>query len=151
MTLDYYNTNADAFRERTKDVDVSHEYEKFLARLPAHPAHAHILDAGCGPGRDAAHFSKLGYRVTAIDASAAMVEMAAKATGLPVRLLLFQQIDFVEEFDGVWTMASLLHVPTADVDDVVRRLTRALRPGGAWYLSVKLGDGERRNDDGRMF
>jgi SAM-dependent methyltransferase len=148
MTLDYYNATADAFRERTKDFDLTLQYDAFLARLPVG---AHILDAGCGPGRDAAVFLKRGYRVTAIDASHAMVELATKATGLPVRLLAFQQIDFDGDFDGVWMMASLLHVPTAEVDDVVRRLTRALKPGGVWYMSVKVGDGERRNSDGRMF
>ena len=148
MTLEYYNTNADAFRERTKDLALPREYDTFLARLPDG---AHILDAGCGPGRDAKYFASRGYCMTAIHASAAMVELATRATGLPVRLLPFQQLDFDNEFDGIWTMASLLHVPTSDIDDVVRRLTRALKPGGVWYLCVKIGQGERRNPDGRMF
>jgi SAM-dependent methyltransferase len=148
MTLDYYNTNAEGFRDRTKHLALALEYDAFLARLPDR---AHILDAGCGPGRDAKYFLSRGYRVTAIDASSAMVALATAATGLPVRLLPFQQLDFDGEFDGVWTMASLLHVPTSDIDDVVRRLTRALKPRGVWYMSVKIGNGERRNPDGRMF
>jgi ubiquinone/menaquinone biosynthesis C-methylase UbiE len=37
-------------------------YTRFLARIPAG---GHILDAGCGSGRDALAFRKLGYAVTA--------------------------------------------------------------------------------------
>src|SRR6478672_8558352 len=148
MTLDYYNANADGFRERTKGFVLTLQYDAFFARLPAG---AHILDAGCGPGRDAKCFLSRGCRVTAVDASPAMVELATRATGLTVRVRPFQQIEFDNEFDGIWAMASLLHVPNAEIDDVFRRLIRALKPGGVWYMSVKVGGGERRNDDGRMF
>ncbi|HEY7088387.1 MAG TPA: class I SAM-dependent methyltransferase [Tepidisphaeraceae bacterium] len=148
MTIEYYNHNAEAFRQRTADRDMSWLYDPFLSLLP--PG-AHILDAGCGPGRDSLAFLRRGFHVTAADASSAMVEMARAATGLPVLLLPFQQIDFDQAFDGIWANASLLHVPSREIDDVLRRLTRALRPGGILYMSVKLGDGERTTAEGRLF
>lgn len=55
-----------------------------------------------------------------------------------------------DEFDGIWCCASLLHVPAAELPDVMRRLADALKPGGVWYVSFKYGDGEREVD-GRRF
>ena len=148
MTLDYYNHNAESFRQRTAGSMTRRSYDAFLARLAPN---AHILDAGCGPGRDSMVFLERGFRVTGMDASLAMVEMATQATGQPVLLMTFQQIEFQNEFDAIWANASLLHVPQSEIDGVIRRLTRALKPAGALYMSLKVGDGERIADDGRFF
>jgi len=80
-----------------------------------------------------------------------MVEMASAATHQTVLLLTFQEIDLENEFDSIWANASLLHVPRSQIDDVLRRLLRALKPGGVLYMSLKVGDGERIADDGRLF
>lgn len=48
-TVTYYNTHADAFFSDTQGVDMASFHRRFLAHLPAG---AHILDAGCGSGRD---------------------------------------------------------------------------------------------------
>ena len=72
----YYDEYADHFRGRTAALPMNAAYEPFLRQLPAC---AHILDAGCGPGRNAAAFLSHGYRVTAIDASPAMVQLASAA------------------------------------------------------------------------
>jgi 2-polyprenyl-3-methyl-5-hydroxy-6-metoxy-1,4-benzoquinol methylase len=148
LTVDYYNRNAEAFRDRTADCSVGHLHDAFLARLPAG---AHILDAGCGPGRDAAVFLRRGFRVTSIDASSSMVEFASRAMGQPAILMPFEQIEFEDMFEGVWACASLLHVPLAQIDGVIARLVRALKPGGMFYMSTKAGDGERIMGDGRLF
>ncbi len=47
------------------------------------------------------------------------------------------------QLDGVWACASLLHVARADSPAILRRIARALRPGGVLYCSFKLGDAER--------
>lgn len=148
MTRDYYDLNAEAFRERTVDCELAALHDAFLSRLA--PG-AHILDAGCGPGRDTLAFLERGFRVTAIDASAAMVDLASRATGQPARQLRFEEIEFEEAFDGIWANASLVHVPMSDIDDVMRRLARSLRPGGLLHVSVKKGEGERIAPDGRLF
>jgi SAM-dependent methyltransferase len=148
VTIDYYNQNAEAFRQRTLGCNMQVRYDAFLDLLP--PS-AEILDAGCGPGRDSAVFLQRGCRVTATDASSAMIELATAATGGRALLLPFEKIDFQEQFDGVWASASLLHVPPKNIDNVLRRLTRSLKVGGIFYMSVKLGDGERIAADGRFF
>jgi SAM-dependent methyltransferase len=147
MTLKYYQDNAQTFFDGTVNVDMSSLYETFTRHLA--PG-ARVLDAGCGSGRDAKAFMEMGYQVEAFDASSAMVEMAEEHTGLPVRLMTFSDVDWKEEFDGIWCCASLLHVPAAELPGVMQKLTGALKPGGVWYLSFKYGEGEREMD-GRWF
>lgn len=147
MTLKYYQDNAQTFFDGTVNIDMSSLYETFTRHLA--PG-ARVLDAGCGSGRDAKAFQEMGYQVEAFDASSAMVELAREHTGLPVQLMTFADVDWKEEFDGIWCCASLLHVPAVELPGVMRRLADALKPGGVWYVSFKYGDGEREVD-GRLF
>ncbi len=147
MTLKYYQDNAQTFFDGTVNVDMSSLYEAFTRHLA--PG-ARVLDAGCGSGRDAKAFQEMGYQVEAFDASPAMVELAREHTGLPVKVMSFEDVDWKEEFDGIWCCASLLHVPAVELPGVMRRLADALKPGGVWYVSFKYGDGEREVD-GRRF
>lgn len=147
MTLKYYQDNARTFFDGTVNVDMSSLYETFTRHLA--PG-ARVLDAGCGSGRDAKAFLEMGYQVEAFDASSAMVELAREHTGLPVQLMTFADVDWKEEFDGIWCCASLLHVPAVELPGVMRKLADALKPGGVWYVSFKYGDGEREVD-GRRF
>ncbi|WP_039030580.1 class I SAM-dependent methyltransferase [Leclercia adecarboxylata] len=147
MTLKYYQDNAQTFFDGTVNVDMSSLYETFTRHLV--PG-ARVLDAGCGSGRDAKAFKEMGYQVEAFDASSAMVELAREHTGLPVQLMTFADVEWKEEFDGIWCCASLLHVPAVELPGVMRRLADALKPGGVWYVSFKHGDGEREVD-GRRF
>ncbi len=147
MTLKYYQDNAQIFFDGTVNVDMSSLYETFTHHLA--PG-ARVLDAGCGSGRDAKAFQEMGYQVEAFDASPAMVELAQEHTGLPVQLMTFANVDWKEEFDGIWCCASLLHVPAVELPGVMRRLADALKPGGVWYVSFKYGEGEREVD-GRRF
>ena len=62
----------------------------------------------------------------------------------------FQDVTELEKYDGIWCCASLLHVPEAQLRDVMASLANALKPGGVWYLSFKYGSGEREKD-GRRF
>lgn len=135
-TIQYYNKNAQSFYDRTISVGISHLHEKFLQHMPEQ---AHILDAGCGVGRDAKYFLSRGHQVTAFDASEEMVALASAETGLDILQSTFQQMAFKELFDGVWAQASLLHVPYAEKKDVYERIYHSLKPGGIFYASYKYG------------
>lgn len=141
-TIAYYDQNALSFAAQTADVDLTHLYDRFLRQVK--PG-GRILDAGCGVGRDALAFAKLGYEVVAFDASEEMVRLARERVGsrIPVHLTRFEEMTWRSEFDGVWACASLLHVPSASFAEVASRIVEALRPGGAWHMSFKLGEGER--------
>lgn len=140
----YYDRHAAEFVARARQADLSAIYPRFIGLLPRG---GHILDAGCGCGRDTAYFLSRGYRVTAIDASAEMVKASSEFTGQATLQLHFQQLEFHHQFDGVWACASLLHVPKPEMVEVVTRLIRATKPGGVLYWSVKLGQRERRQDE----
>lgn len=146
-TITYYDTHAEAFFSDTQGVDMAPLHRRFLAQLPSG---AHILDAGCGSGRDSKAFLQLGYRVTAFDASAKLVELAQAYTGLPIARRSFADVDEVATYDGIWACASLLHLPESLLAETLQRLWQALKPGGLLYLSFKYGHGER-NHNGRHF
>ena len=86
------------------------------------------------------------------DASTEMVRMARERVGgrAEIHHIRFENVEWREEFDGVWACASLLHVPLAEFDVVAARIAGTMRPGGAWYMSFKLGSGERFTN-GRYF
>ena len=146
-TLAYYEEQAQAFFAETVAVDMTPLYDRFLARVP--PG-GHILDAGCGSGRDARAFQRLGYAVTAFEASPALARLASEHCGLPVEVRRFQDVEWEDRFDGIWACASLLHVPMAELPEVLGRLGRALKFGGVLYASFKYGAGER-DHGGRRF
>jgi SAM-dependent methyltransferase len=139
-TIAYYDENAEEYVATTSGVDVRTLYEPFLGLLPEG---GHILDAGCGSGRDARYFLSRGYRVTASDGSAEMARIASVYIGIPVSVLRFEEMTHEAEFDGIWACASLLHVRRADLADAFHRLGRALRPGGILYASFKKGETDR--------
>ena len=139
-TLNYYNQNADAFIEGTRDADMSVQYRLFLNHLPTG---GKLLDLGCGGGRDSAYFASLGFGVTAVDGSEELCRRVQSNYGIPARCLRFEELDFVQEFDGVWACASLLHVKKSDIPQVMQKVSTALKPGGVLYASFKYGSRER--------
>lgn len=145
--MNYYDINAQEFFDGTVDADMSSHHDEFLSHLPEK---AHILDAGCGSGRDTLIFKSLGYEVTAIDGSLEMCRLASEHAGQEVMHMQFQDIDFDEEFEGIWASASLLHVPSAEIEMVLDKLKNSLKDDGIFYASFKYGDfeGER---NGRYF
>jgi len=143
----YYEQFAADFFGSTVGVDMTPIHQRFLAQLKPQ---AHILDAGCGSGRDAKAFAEAGFRVSAFDASAELAKLASAHCGFEVATRRFEDIDEVAQFDGIWCCASLLHVPLAAMPNTVARLWNALRPGGMLYASFKHGTGERVHG-GRRF
>lgn len=142
FTQNYYEENAQAVFERTLQGSPSHEWARLF--LESISPDGHIMDAGCASGRDSRYFLEQGYRVTAIDASAALCKLAEVYIGQPVLCLRFEELSFESCFDGIWASLSLLHVPRQDFPDVLQRLYRALKPGGVLYATFYYGDGELR-------
>ncbi len=125
----------------------SHQLDAFLDRLPQGSA---VLELGCGGGRDAARIRERGFIVDVTDGTPALVTRANQAFGLGARVMAFHELDAVAAYAGVWAHASLLHCPRDVLPDVLTRIHRALVPGGWFFSSYKLGDGEGRDLLGRL-
>lgn len=146
-TLTYYNANAENFITNTQFINFKETQQRFLQLLPAH---ACILDFGCGSGRDTKYFLDRGYQVEAIDGAAEICKLASEYTGIAVRQMLFEELDAVKRYDGIWACSSILHLPKAELLSVMGKMKNALRDRGIIYTSFKYGEfeGER---NGRYF
>ena len=144
QTLQYYNDNADEFLTNTFSVDMNDAQTRFLKQLPSD---AYILDFGCGSGRDAKAFLEQGYRVDASDGSEELCLKASELTGIPVKQMLFPELDEVDTYDGIWACASILHLPKTELRDVLQKIALALKKDGILYTSFKYGtfEGVRNN------
>ena len=143
-TIGYYDANAKSYVAETANVEFGELQREFARRLPRG---GRVLDLGCGSGRDSLAFLRAGFEVDAVDGSAQMVEAASELTGLPVAHALFEDFEPQGPYDGVWACSSLLHVPASKLAGVIAKYVRALKPGGTFHLSFKLGahDGMRGN------
>ena len=145
--IDYYNKNADSFFEGSVNADMSYERDRFISLLPAG---GKVLDAGCGSGRDSKAFLEQGFEVTAFDASEEMCKRASEYIGQEVINMLFQDVTYKDEFDGVWASASLLHVSIEELPAIIRKMNEALKSGGVMYASFKYGEGTKMRGERRF-
>ena len=146
-TINYYNQNAENFIANTQNADMHPTQERFLRLLDANTS---ILDFGCGSGRDTKYFLEKGYQVTATDGSAELCRLASEFTGIKVKEMLFDELDAMNQYDGIWACSSILHLPKDELKIVLNKMSRALRANGIIYTSFKYGnfEGER---NGRFF
>jgi ubiquinone/menaquinone biosynthesis C-methylase UbiE len=146
---DYWTDRApayDAYQQRPerRDLDVDAWGRVWSSALPQAPAD--VLDVGTGSGHVARLLAGLGHRVTGIDLSPGMLEIAEQhaaadaASGVtPPRFLAGDAVapDFPEgSYDAVvgryvmWTMR--------DPEAAVARWLRVLRPGGVVAMADSL-------------
>ena len=146
-TINYYNLNAKKFIENTQNADMHLTQDKFLQLLPES---ASILDFGCGSGRDTKYFLEKGYQVAAIDGSAELCRLAGNFTGIKVKEMLFEELDEIGVYDGIWACSSILHLPKQELLPVIQKMCNALKDNGVIYTSFKYSnfEGER---NGRYF
>jgi SAM-dependent methyltransferase len=150
MSNNFYNNNAIAFFNDTVVADLTAVYQQFLPLLTNN---SHILDAGCGSGRDTCFFIKKGFQVTAFDASEALVVKASEYTGIDVSLNTFEKFQSKPPgflYDAIWACASLLHVPSNKITVSFTNLAGQLKVGGIFYCSFKYGNNDITRN-GRYF
>ena len=143
-TLAYYNQFAKAYNETTLTIEFQSKREFLLKYLNPH---AHILDLGCGSGRDSKAFLQQGYKVTAMDGSQVLCQLASETIGQPVKCQLFSELDEINTYDAVWACASLLHLPTIELKQTLKKIEKALKDEGYFYASFKYGEFEGYRDE----
>lgn len=138
----YYDKNAQEFINETFNCDMSELYKFFEEKLNNAKT---ILDLGFGSGRDSLYFKNKGYEVYSIDPIKEFCDNAKKIGLNNVYQMNAQDIEFNDKFDGIWACASLLHIPSSELNDVFKKCAKALKKNGIMYISFKLGEfeGER--------
>ncbi|MFF5080280.1 class I SAM-dependent methyltransferase [Actinoplanes sp. NPDC000266] len=144
-----YGPEAAADRDTfTKQPWKRSERAAFLDRLRAARASS-LLEIGSGTGQDSAWFQSEGLEVTAVDLSPSMVSRT-EAKGVRAYARDVLDLGFpAESFDAVYSMNTLLHVPTDALNDALMSICSVLRPGGLFHLGVYGGaheEGVATND-----
>lgn len=151
-TLHYYDKNAVEFADQTVNIDMHDLYKLFLNQLPQRNTQS-ILDVGCGSGRDANYFANQGYDVTAMDASAELIQwarqhhMSSRISWVHLDFSSIKKEAWENKFTGIWACASLLHVPFLELSFIIKLLLYTLTDDGVMYLSFKYGKGERLDEE----
>lgn len=135
-SIDEYNSDPVSYQERYAAVDVTNLRRFFASYLPVG---GRVLDAGCGTGRDVAAFAEAGFEVDGVDLSSELLSIALDACptatfGLgDIRDMPFED----GTFDGVWAMASLVHLDHAGVEEALAEIRRVMKPGGWLFVTLK--------------
>ena len=113
-----------------------------MAMLPG----MRVLDLGCGHGRHAIALARRGFDVTGVDLVPAMVDRArreAARAGVSVELRVgdMRAIDDDARYDrAVMLFDAFGFMPDGDSVEILRRVARALRPGGMLCVDVRNRD-----------
>lgn len=148
MTKDYYNKNAQEFFNQTVKADMSELYNIFLKNLPYNKGK--ILDLGCGSGRDSKYFLENGFELVAMDISEELGKRASEYIGQKVIIQDMRELNYQDEFIGVWACASLLHLDENEIVETLKKIFKSLKRDGIVYISFKYGD-KNYEKDGRKF
>lgn len=108
--------------------------ERWLQELPPRPR---LLELGPGTGQLALHAQGLGASVTALDLSPQNVGYC-RQRGVSAQvgdLRALAQLEALGQFDGIYAINCLLHVPRAEHPAVVAGMRRRLVPGGSVLIA----------------
>ncbi len=105
----------------------------FSSRLPAG---GRVLEIGAGAGHTAKWFHDQGFDITATDLAPANIELC-RAKGVKAEVRDMADLGFENEsFDGVWAASCLMHIADVDLPDVLREISRVLRPTGYFWAGT---------------
>ena len=151
---DYYALHAQEYHAATFSVDPSPFLSPLATRLPRG---SHVLDVGCGSGRDLLWLTQRGYSVWGLERSPGLVRLARRDTGCAVVEGDFETFDFrARHVDAVLLVGALAHTPPKRFAAALGRILGCLGPDGLLLLCQKEEDGGRKNGmrkdaEGRVF
>jgi len=149
MLKAHLDPNIDAASYKHKFIDRSVDWILTLTL----PENACLLDIGCGPGLYTKRFAERGLRVTGLDFSENSLNYARAHDGRSEYILG----DYLAmEFDGVFDIVTLIMcdygalIPDERYD-LLRRVYRALKPGGLFVFDVTTPLIDRGKSDGSQW
>lgn len=137
MAYTSYNiigTNYDATRHADPYLS-----ERLVALLDA-PDDAHILDVGCGTGNYSMALAGAGFRVTGVDPSEHMLEVArAKSVEVDWHLAFSELLPFPDaQFDGASAMLTTHH--WNNIEQAFKEIARVMKPGARLVILTSTPD-----------
>lgn len=156
-TLSYYENNAKHLSQRYESAKVDNIHSLLLNTFPPK---SHLLEIGCGSGRDASFMYKNDYDVLAIDGSSEMIAEAERChSELTDRLEVIKIPDEFHyepsSFDGVYSVATLMHLDKSMIDQTIEKIALILKSGGKFFFSVPIQrddvNDQGKDDQGRHF
>jgi SAM-dependent methyltransferase len=98
-----------------------------------------VLSLGCGDGQFELMLAPHAEQVVGLDLSPEAIESAKRAakaagvTNLQFYCLPLEEVEWSETYDTIICLATLHHVPEAEVSTLLRRVFDHLVPGGLFY------------------
>jgi ubiquinone/menaquinone biosynthesis C-methylase UbiE len=145
-----YDTVARSYAELVVDgADWEDEAFDLLAKLVAGSG-LPVLDVGCGPGRTTGLLAEQGLRVTGIDLSPGMIEVARRDhPDLDFRVGTMTALELADaSVSGVVSWWSIIHLPRDVVPRAFAEFYRVLAPGGVLLLGFHVGTEVRHKTTG---
>lgn len=142
MSEDVRRTLREAYDRKVRERDASvapewqvREREAFCALLQQEGRHS-LLELGAATGSDGEFFRDHGLEVVCIDLSPEMIRRCEEK-GLTAHVMDVSALRFpANSFDAVYAMNCLVHVPKAELPDVLGGIDRVLKPEGLLYVGV---------------
>jgi SAM-dependent methyltransferase len=126
-----------AGHDRTHELFTSPRFMEFIPDLTGRS----VIDLGCGEGRNTRSLARRGARVTGVDISPRMIELALLEEArepLGIRYEVESSAELRSFADGTFDVAvsTMALMDTPDFAAVARAAFRVTRPGGGFYFSV---------------
>lgn len=93
-----------------------------------------IVDLACGQGYFSQEFAKLGARVIGVDISPELINIARQDKSVEYRVASADKLDFLQNSSVDKTVIILSLQNIENVSDVIREVSRVLKPKGKLYL-----------------
>lgn len=149
---DYYCRHFQTYRDETISIDPAPFLGGFVRQLSPGD---HVLDVGCGSGRDLLWMQHKGLAVTGFEHSPGLAGLARQHAGCRVIEGNFTTYDFAPlAVDAILMTGALVHVTHDRLPGVLGNILRALNPESQRrivYLSLKAGEGSATDNRGRVF
>ncbi|ROQ03839.1 methyltransferase family protein [Rathayibacter sp. PhB93] len=141
---DAYGVRADEYTALLGSVDDADPRDRALIDAWAAGLTGPVLDAGCGPGHWTAFLRQRGLEAEGVDLVPEFVAVARRRfPGVPFRTGTLREPGADGSLGGILAWYSLIHLPPAELPEVLGGFARALRPGGALLIGFFVGAPQR--------